>query len=95
MNSLVEAKKVLLGLRLVDLDAIHALSHSRGVQLRLPDGVAVDVLDQYCLAEGWFVVMARASVPVPARTNFEVERAIYPVFFGSVYAGQVACHVCV
>jgi len=95
VNSLVETKKVLLGLRIVDLDAIHALPHSRGVQLGLPDGVAVYVLDQYGLAEGWFVVMARASVPVPARANFEVEWAIDPVFFGSVYASQMACHVCV
>jgi hypothetical protein len=46
-------------------------------------------MDQNSLREGWAVVLAGALVTMAACPDFEVKRAIYFVFFGSMDSSQV------
>jgi len=54
--------------------------------------VHVQVLEQACLREGWFVVDTRASITMTASTDFEIEGAIYFVFLGSENRCKMLSH---
>ena len=73
---LKEDQKILPRLGLVDLHTIDAPSFPRGLQFRLADGMAVNVLDQYRLGEGGTVMDTRASIGVATRSYFEVEGTV-------------------
>lgn len=40
-------------------------------------GIHVQILEQACLRERWFVVDTRASITMTAGTDFKIEGAIY------------------
>uniref|UniRef100_A0A2M4B2T8 Putative secreted protein n=1 Tax=Anopheles triannulatus TaxID=58253 RepID=A0A2M4B2T8_9DIPT len=54
--------------------------------------VHVQVLQQASLREGGLVVDARTPIPMPAGSDFEVERTVYLVLFGTENRGQILCH---
>ena len=71
-NFLVEALKVFDSLNKVFFGDVAPIGESNCCV-----GVLVHVLEAHCLTQRRLVMNASAGVPMPARSNFEVERTIY------------------